>query len=145
MARRAKMIFVTIVAAGLGASCVFQGLRQDLEVMAQLGEISGPVIAAPETSCPIFVVLYRAESEKQVLYAYYLAYSSGAFRFVVPPGSYYLFAFEDRNEDAAFPFAPGWHPPRTRSTASGSGRELRCAGSHCRSSSRPLALPRVET
>jgi pimeloyl-ACP methyl ester carboxylesterase len=102
MARRAKMIFVTIVAAGLGASCVFQGLRQDLEVMAQLGEISGHVIAAPETSCPIFVVLYRAESEKQVLYAYYLAYSSGAFRFVVPPGSYYLFAFEDRNEDAAF-------------------------------------------
>ncbi|MBL0713721.1 MAG: alpha/beta hydrolase [Desulfosarcina sp.] len=102
MRQRFKMIVVTAVAMMLSYGCAFQGLRQDLEVMAQLAEISGSVVAVPDSTSPIFVVLCKDGGGKQILHAYYLAYSSGAFRFLVPPGTYYLYAFEDKNEDAAF-------------------------------------------
>jgi triacylglycerol esterase/lipase EstA (alpha/beta hydrolase family) len=102
MRQLSLLLIVSVTVLTLNLGCAFQGLRQDLEVMAQAGEISGRVVSVPESTRPIFVVLYRAEGPELVLHAYYLAYSSGAFRFLVPPGQYYLLAFEDKNEDAVF-------------------------------------------
>lgn len=82
--------------------CVFQGLQEDLVKLEEAAEISGKVFVAPESTSPIFVVLYKDQDATLVLHAYWIAYRSGEFRFPVEPGSYYLFAFEDQNEDSAF-------------------------------------------
>lgn len=102
MSQRLSLPVVVSIAMVFYYGCAFHGLRQDLEVMAQAAEISGRVVATPTSKSPIFVALYRVEKHKQILHAYYLAYNSGEFRFLVPPGTYYLFAFEDKNEDAVF-------------------------------------------
>jgi len=92
----------TVAAMMMTYGCTFRGLQEDLTVLEEAAEISGKVIVAPESASPIFVVLYKDQDAKQVLHAYWIAYRSGEFRFPVLPGSYYLFAFEDLNEDAAF-------------------------------------------
>ena len=86
----------------LSNGCAVLGLRQDLSILDQTAEVSGKVAATHNSESPIFVALYQDKEGKQTLYAYQIAYSSGEFRFLMPPGTYYLFAFEDKNEDATF-------------------------------------------
>lgn len=103
LGRKLLVFFIAAAAAMMMTyGCAFLGLQEDLTVLEQAAEISGKVIVAQESASPIFVVLYKDQGAKQVLHAYWIAYRSGEFRFPVPPGSYYLFAFEDQNEDAAF-------------------------------------------
>ncbi len=97
-----SFLFVTVMAVLLSNGCAVLGLRQDLSILDQTAEVSGKVAATHNSESPIFVALYQDKEGKQTLYAYQIAYSSGEFRFLMPPGTYYLFAFEDKNEDATF-------------------------------------------
>jgi len=86
----------------LNSGCAVLNLQKNLDVMAQTATISGRVTARPASKSPVFVSLYVLQREQLVLKSYWIAYDSGEFRFLVPPGNYYLFSFEDKNEDAAF-------------------------------------------
>lgn len=80
------------------------GLHRDLVRLKKSAEISGEVLIAPDSPHPIFVALYREEAGEHKLYSYWIVYrsdGSGEFRFMVHPGKYYLFAFEDKNENIA--------------------------------------------
>jgi pimeloyl-ACP methyl ester carboxylesterase len=46
--------------------------------------------------------LFRDEAGKKSLAAYFVRYGSGPFRFIVPAGSYQLFAFEDANGNMGY-------------------------------------------
>ena len=101
--RKHSLTLVVAVAAILICTgCTVLGLRQDLSMLEQTAEVSGKVAVTHGSEAPIFVALYREEGEETTLHAYWIAYSSGEFRFLMPPGTYYVFAFEDKNEDATF-------------------------------------------
>ena len=88
-----SFLFVTVMAVLLSNGCAVLGLRQDLSILDQTAEVSGKVAATHNSESPIFVALYQDKEGKQTLYAYQIAYSSGEFRFLMPPGTYYLFVF----------------------------------------------------
>jgi pimeloyl-ACP methyl ester carboxylesterase len=73
--------------------------------------ISGEVRAPAGTTKPIVVALVEERRDGGTrLDAYWVLHRPGPFGFLRPPGSFYLFAFEDRNEDLVFqPGEPvGW-------------------------------------
>ncbi len=82
--------------------------------------IAGHVTAAGSTTKPIVVVLLRESRRGDAEFdAYWVLHRPGPFAFLRPPGTYYLFAFEDRNGDLAFqPDEPaGWHGTPVRAPA----------------------------
>lgn len=103
------MILVLVPIAG---GCSLMGLREDLRVLEQTSLISGTVIVSPPTDKPICIALYRDTPKREKpLDAYQVIYQRGDFAFRRPPGDYFLFAFEDANEDVAFQHEErvGWH------------------------------------
>lgn len=93
---------VALGMALLGSGCAMMGLRQDLAQMEQSVEIRGSVTGSSATTSPVFVALYRETAGKLALQTYWMTYDAGDFQFFVPSGDYYVFAFEDRNENAAY-------------------------------------------
>lgn len=106
------IMFLPLLAAIVGG-CSIMGLRQDLQAIQQTSLITGTVTVTPPTDKPICIALYREVpgQTKKVLDAYQVIYQRGDFAFRRPPGDYYLFAFEDANEDVAFQNDErvGWH------------------------------------
>lgn len=110
-------ILVLLLSAG---GCSIMGLREDLQVLEQTSLFTGTVTVSPPTDKPICISLYRdAPGQKKQLDAYQVIYQRGDFAFRRPPGDYYLFAFEDANEDVAFQHEErvGWYGNPTILTA----------------------------
>lgn len=100
---RFSLAVFLVATALLLTGCGFMGLSQDLTMLDQTAEISGRVMNTTEAETPVFVALYEEKNEKQTLHAYWIAYNnSGEFRFLVPSGTYFLYAFEDKNENSTF-------------------------------------------
>jgi pimeloyl-ACP methyl ester carboxylesterase len=106
----------TFMVAGLflwTTGCSLIRAKQDLVVRNENVTLSGTVISDKATSKPLCVALYAKMPEGQTnkLTAYQVVYQNGTFSFHPKAGDYYLFAFEDANEDGAFQFTEriGWH------------------------------------
>lgn len=108
-----KFALILPLFAVLAGGCSMMGLQEDLQVLNQTSLISGTVTVSPPTDKPICIALYRnlPGQTKKALDAYQVIYQRGDFAFRRPPGDYYLFAFEDANEDLAFQDDEriGWH------------------------------------
>jgi len=109
-------VFYASALAGLfaGASgCTLVKAKKDLARLDQTARIGGKVTCEPMTDKPICVALYEgtAGTEPNKLIAYQVIYKTGSFSFLQKPGNYFVFAYEDANEDGAFQFTEriGWH------------------------------------
>ena len=95
------------------AGCTLLRAKKDLARLDQTVPISGTVTCERPTDKPLCVALYADTpgAERKTLIAYQVVYKSGTFSFQQKPGDYYLFAYEDANEDGAFQFTErvGWH------------------------------------
>ncbi len=97
----------------LASGCTLVRARQDLARLEALGSIGGTVAGERTPSKPACVALYAevaGEAQKKLI-AYKVIFGQQAFVFRRPAGTYYLFAFEDANEDGAFQPNEriGWH------------------------------------
>lgn len=99
-ARHYCTLFVALLL--LCSGCAMVGLRQDLAALDTAAEISGSVVVDTESRSPVFVALYKETADKPTLQTYWIAYDTSEFRLFAPAGKYYLFAFEDTNENATF-------------------------------------------
>ncbi len=107
-----KSIMILALMPTFAGGCSIMGLREDLHVLGQTTLITGTVTVSPPTDKPICIALYRdIPGQKKTLDAYQVIYQRGDFAFRRPPGDYYVFAFEDANEDVAFQHEEriGWH------------------------------------
>ena len=98
----------------VSSGCGLMRAKKDLAKLDDLIVISGKITSDLKTNKPICVTLYEKNSgkEKEQLTAYQLIYSTENFAFLRPPGgTYYLFAFEDANEDSTFQHTErvGWY------------------------------------
>ena len=95
-----SIVFPLIILAG----CQFIDLGSDLEEMEGLSSIQGSILQDEPGDDPIAVALFSEEmSRDQVIDAKLI--ESQEFQFTVPPGNYFIFAFEDINGD--FDYQPG--------------------------------------
>ncbi len=104
MASVSKTIaYVTFLVATL-AACQFIDLGNDLEEMEVFSSIEGRILQDVPSDHPIAVALFSEEMSSDHLINAKLIESQD-FRFGVPPGTYFIFAFEDINGD--FDYQPG--------------------------------------
>lgn len=112
---RALLVAVSLtLAAVFAAGCLLVRSKRDLARFDQASRIGGHVACDTLSGKPVCVTLYEktAGTNAFQLVAYQVFYESGEFVFYRPAGTYYLFAFEDLNED--FTFQPdtervGWY------------------------------------
>jgi len=86
-------ILVIVVVQG----CGFLRLKQDLKEWETVSKISGTIISESPKKKPIFIGLFSIDKE---LLRYDIKYKSGHYEFFALPGTYYIAAFEDANEDS---------------------------------------------
>jgi len=79
--------------------CGFSKLKQDLKEWETVSKISGTIISESPRKKPIFIGLLSIDKE---LLRYNIKYKSGHYEFFALPGTYYIAAFEDANEDFTF-------------------------------------------
>lgn len=81
-------------------NCTFLDLKKDIEPLNSASTVQGRVIRNFDRDTPILIALYQENQAGQAtLVNYDVLYGSSMFEMVVEPGSYYLVAFEDLNED----------------------------------------------
>ncbi|HSW84913.1 MAG TPA: alpha/beta hydrolase, partial [Usitatibacter sp.] len=93
---RFRIVLLALVCCALSA-CGLYRAHGDLGDIGELANVTGTVEAPQGSTHPLFIGLFRDEAGKKTLAAYFVRYGSGPFRFIVPAGSYQLFAFEDAN------------------------------------------------
>ena len=97
---RASALAALLLACGLSACSLYRA-HQDLGEIRDLANVVG-AIEAPNADRPLFIGLFRDEAGRKTLSAYFVRYGAGPFRFIVAPGSYQVFAFEDSNGNLGF-------------------------------------------
>jgi pimeloyl-ACP methyl ester carboxylesterase len=111
---------LAILIAG-STGCTLIRAKKDLAILNQTVRICGTVTGDKPTAKPICVALYvdNPDGGRKILTACQVTYKDGAFAFQHKPNDYYLFAFEDANEDGAFQPTEriGWHGAPTRISA----------------------------
>jgi pimeloyl-ACP methyl ester carboxylesterase len=96
---------VRLFLAGLAvAGCQFADLDRDLKQFETFGKIEGRIVRQSASDGPVAVALFLDRLDRAELLSAKLV-TAGAFDFIVPPGRYALFAFEDQNRD--FRYQPG--------------------------------------
>lgn len=89
----------TILVMVCGQGCAFHKLKKDLKNLETVSKISGTIISESPRKKPILVALYTEDKE---ILRYNVKYKSGHYEFFALPGTYYIAAFEDANEDLIF-------------------------------------------
>jgi pimeloyl-ACP methyl ester carboxylesterase len=82
-----------------GQGCAFHKLKKDLKNLETVSKISGTIISESPRKKPILVALYTEDKE---ILRYNVKYKSGHYEFFALPGTYYIAALEDANEDLIF-------------------------------------------
>ena len=96
-ASRARNLAAALVLAGVVSSCALYKAHVDQGEIEDMATVTGTLEAPQRSANPMFVGLFRDEGGEATLAAYFVRYGTGPFRFIVPAGSYRLFAFEDAN------------------------------------------------
>lgn len=82
------------------SGCHYAGLKRDVKLLDNSTTLSG-VVTAKESKSPIVVTLNRVTDEVIELEQYVTVLANNKFHFSVPNGDFYLFAFEDINQNFA--------------------------------------------
>jgi len=96
MARMRSRVFAPALMALALSACSLYRAHQDIGDIGEMANVTGAIEVSGSTS-PLFIGLFRDEAGKKSLASYFVRYGSGPFRFFVPAGNYYVFAFEDAN------------------------------------------------
>ncbi len=103
---------IVVVCLIILTGCSFIGLHEDVKVLNTATVLKGTVSSSHETKGPILVTLVRINPGEEYSLEYYTAYyEPGEFELLAGPGDFYLFAFEDKNQDFKLQTDEyvGWH------------------------------------
>lgn len=99
----------TVISAALafcvavsGSGCALMGLGRQLKTLTTAAHVRGVVESDVKTTSPIAVVAYKEEDGKRKVVQYRWLRNAGKFHFVLPPGRYRFFAFEDTNSNCVY-------------------------------------------
>jgi hypothetical protein len=103
--RTTKLVFASITAV-LGIStlsgCMLFRAADDIRAIAQGARIVGSTETPDSSNHPVIVGLVRDTDGEKTFVAYNFQRGRGTFEFLQKPGRYYIFAFEDSNENLKY-------------------------------------------
>lgn len=88
-----------IVLVALLNGCIFRELKNDLAEYEESFALVGEILTPTTDQGKVIVILFSEADGKQIPVRYVFPESTGHFSFLVGPGTYYLRAFEDINEN----------------------------------------------
>ena len=97
--RSGAVTLAAMAVAILIAGCAFQELKNDLAEYEESFALVGKIITPATDQGKVIVVLFSESDGKQIPIRYVFPENTGNFSFLVGPGTYYLAAFEDLNEN----------------------------------------------
>lgn len=98
-----RRLLLAVLALSLATGgCAFTNLERELHELERSVVLSGAVFAHRGDPAAIHVLAYRNDGRQAVIADYQVLSRSGPYGFVVGPGRYEVFAFEDRNANASF-------------------------------------------
>ena len=97
--RLAAVVATTMVVLLNG--CVFQDLKNDLAEYEESFALVGEILTPTTDQSKVIVILFSETDGQQIPIRYVFPENTGHFSFLVGPGTYYLSAFEDLNENLA--------------------------------------------
>jgi pimeloyl-ACP methyl ester carboxylesterase len=98
MRRHTLLTLLTILPTLWATGCQFIALDRELKEMEKFTTIEGSVTEESKSTNPVAIALFAHEMTRQNLVNAKLI-EGRHFRFAAPPGKYFLFAFEDKNQD----------------------------------------------
>jgi pimeloyl-ACP methyl ester carboxylesterase len=100
--RSLKLLILGVVLVSQG--CVFFTLREELSELQHIHMLSGRITNRTNENANIVIVLYKQQDHDvlKVAQSTIVTSSTGQFAVEAPPGTYYLFAFEDQNRDLSW-------------------------------------------
>ncbi len=101
MVRFSAILISSLCALSVMSGCGLFQVTQDLWRMDRAIELHGEVASAAPGK-PVVIMLLRYHRGKKRIWNYSVQYGPGPYRFRTTPGTVYLFAFEDRNEDLLY-------------------------------------------
>lgn len=99
--RAFRLLPIVLCLVPMLAGCGLFRIKQDIWRMDRNNDIRGSVTGARKGK-PVAVVLVRVHRGKKSVINYYVRYGAGTYRLGMTPGTAYLFAFEDQNEDLRY-------------------------------------------
>ena len=99
--RAFRLLPIVLCLVPMLAGCDMFRIKQDIWRMERNVEIQGSVTGAKKGK-PVAVLLVRDHWGKKTIKNYYVRYGPGTYRLGMTPGTAYLFAFEDQNEDLRY-------------------------------------------
>lgn len=102
MRARGPWVALALASVATLPGCMLFRAADDIASVEQLATITGTLQTPQSSQNPLVVGLFRDQAGSKSLASYYLRRGPGPFAFRVQPGSYHLFAFEDRNESLAY-------------------------------------------
>ena len=79
--------------------CALARLEREITELSALAYLHGKVLTESQEDRPIVIVLYSKTSNREEIIDFKKLCSCGAYLFVVPEGEYYIFAFQDSDNN----------------------------------------------
>jgi len=93
-------LFVAIVLILSG--CAFRELKKEIKEMESTVGLGGRIISPSPLQANVFVILFTDKKGQKVIYNFNILEQEEIYLFLVPPGRYYILAFEDRNNNTLY-------------------------------------------
>jgi pimeloyl-ACP methyl ester carboxylesterase len=93
-------LIVTIVIILSG--CAFRELKKELEEIDSTVGLGGRIISPSPLQANVLVMLLKDKAGRKEIYNFNILEQEKIYLFLVPPGRYYLFAFEDLNNNIRY-------------------------------------------
>lgn len=98
-----------VVAAGILSACTVREIRQQGNYFGSAGSIQGSVVLATGKQGPLIVNLYTQENNVLHLTASVQAGANGEYRLWAAPGTYFVMAYIDSNNDRSYQTGEPWN------------------------------------
>ena len=96
-----KILITLALLIQLGG-CSMLALKKELEYIDETVLLQGEIINFSPQNKPVIVLVYQVLKDSNKLVAYSIYYKQQTYRFILPPGRYFIAAFEDANEDLVY-------------------------------------------
>jgi len=92
------LVMIVIILSG----CAFRELKKEIKEMESTVGLGGKIISPSPLQANVLVMLFKDKAGRKEIYNFSILEQEEIYLFLVPPGRYYIFAFEDLNSNMRY-------------------------------------------
>ncbi len=102
MHQRWRIIGLIVTIVIILSGCAFRELKKEIEEMESNVGLGGRIISPSPLQANVFVILFTDKKGRKEIYNFNILEQEEIYLFLVPPGRYYILAFEDSNNNTRY-------------------------------------------